>query len=508
MADLIKKTPAIVYIIALAGFGVQMWAGLNYDMFRDEFYYLECARHLDWGYVDHPPFSILKLWAWISFFGDSQVSIRIIPSVLFSLIIILSSFITKSMKGSPFSQIITALAVFSCPQYLGLTGFYSMNAFDLFFWALLFLILLFIINTENQKLWLLFGLFFGIALMNKFTIGVLAISVSIGVYFTHFRKITKNFYYNISSLVAILIFLPFMIWNYSNGFPTIEFMRNASLYKNADIGLGEFFLSQIISMGPVNSFLWLGGLGYILLSARMSRYRFFGYIYIITFFILSVFNSKPYYMAGAYFPLISAGAIAVTSFSSQRMNKSLGYASAALLLISFIVFSPMAIPVLPPERFIEYSAALGFRPLESERHEQGELPQHFADRFGWRELTDEVASAYYSLPEDERKRTAIYGQNYGEAGAVTYYGRSKGLPPAISGHNSYWLWGPGTGEIKTVIIIGGEIEDHLEAFEDVVLHGRVMSRFSMPYENDLPVYIARKPKAGLIEIWNETKHYN
>ena len=263
-----------------------------------------------------------------------------------------------------------------------------------------------------------------------------------------------------------------------------------------------------MSMGPVNSVLWLGGLGYILLSGRMGRYRFFGYIYIITFFILSIVNSKPYYMAGAYFPLISAGAIAVTSFSSQRLSKSLGYASVALLLISFIALSPMAIPVLPPERFIEYSSVLGFRPQESERHEQGELPQHFADRFGWKELTEAVASAYYSLPEVERKFTAIYGQNYGEAGAVTYYGRSKGLPPAISGHNNYWLWGPGNGELRTVIIIGGEKEDHLEAFEEVEEHGRVTSRFSMPYENDLHVYIARKPKVGLNELWNQSKHYN
>ncbi len=508
MIGILKKTPVVVYVIALAGFAVQMWAGLNYGMFRDEFYYIECALHLDWGYVDHPPFSILKLWAWISMFGDSQESIRIIPSILFSLIILLSSFITQSMKGSPFAQVITALAVFSCPQYLGLTGFYSMNAFDLFFWALLFLILVFIINTENRKLWLIFGLIFGFALMNKFTIGVLAISVSAGVYFTHFRKITKDFYYNISTLVAILIFLPFIIWNYANGFPTIEFMRNASLYKNTSMGLGEFFLSQIMSMGPVISLIWLGGLGYILLSARMGRYRFFGYIYIITFFTLSVVNSKPYYMAGAYFPLISVGAIAVTSFSAQRLNRNLGYTSVALLLASFVVLSPMAIPVLPPERFIEYSSALGFRPQESEKHEQGELPQHFADRFGWKELTEAVASAYYSLPEDERKFTAIYGQNYGEAGAVTYFGKSKGLPPAISGHNSYWLWGPGNNDIRSLIIIGGERKDHLEAFEEVEEHGRVSSRFSMPYESDLPVYIARKPKLGLKELWNETKHYN
>lgn len=505
--QLIKPLPAAVYIIALFGIAFQMWAGQNYDMFRDEFYYIECTKHLAFGYVDHPPFSILKLSAWIGMFGDSLFSIRIIPSVLFGFLIILVSLLTIQMNGSSFASIISALAVMSSPQILGITGFYSMNSFELFFWALLFLILVVIIKGADKRLWLLFGVLLGFGLLNKFSIGILAVALNLSMYFTPLRKDLTNKYFLAGNFIAFLIFTPFLVWNYINGFPTIEFMSNAAEFKNVDINAADFFLAQIMNMGPVNSILWLAGLLALLFSRSFRDYRILGFIYVVSFLILAVQNSKPYYLSGAYPPLFAAGAIALTSWGKGWVNATIRYSAVALLVLTFIFISPLAVPVLSPDSFTIYSDKLGIKTEESEKHEKGLLPQHFADRFGWEELTDKVYQAFNSLPEIERNSTLIYTQNYGEAGAINYYGQSKGLPNAISGHNNFWIWGAGERDVSTLIIVGGDKGDYETVFEEVKEFTRTDNRYCMPYENNMPIFIARKPKQNLRSIWNDAKHF-
>ncbi len=507
MKQLIAKLPFAVYFIALAGFIFQMWAGQNYGIFRDEFYYLECARHLAFGYVDHPPFSIFKLWAWVGLFGDSQFSIRIIPSLLFSIVIITTSVITKQLNGSSFASILSALAVMASPQILGITGFYSMNSFELVFWALLFILLIMILDGGNRKLWILYGVILGFGLMNKFSIGILAVALIIGMYFTPLRKDLGNKYFLAGNFISFLIFVPFLIWNYLNEYPTLEFMSNAAQFKNVDFTALEFFKAQLLNMGPATSIIWLIGLASLLFSGKFKQYRILGYIYLISFMILLTQNSKPYYLAGAYTPLIAAGAIAASGIGKGRINSVVRYLFLIAVAASFVMFSPMAVPVLSPEQFQEYSNSIGIEPEESEHHEKGILPQHFADRFGWMELAGIVENAFNSLTEEEKKSTAIFAHNYGEASAVNYFGRDKGLPDVICGHNSFWLWGYGNSEAQTLIIIGGDQDDHEKVFAEVTEFGRTSNKYSMPFENNMPVYIARRPKSDLRSIWPKLKEF-
>lgn len=507
MKAVISKLPVIVYFIAAAGIGVQLWAGTNYPMFRDEFYYLECAKHLAWGYVDHPPLSILKLWAWTSLYGDSLLSMRIIPSALFGMLIFVVSLLTLEMRRDSFAAAISALAVFSSPQLLGVMNFYSMNAIDLVLWAVLFLLIAMIINGGDRKLWLIYGAILGLGLMNKFSIGIFAAAMIAGMLFTRHGKGLLNKYFLVGHLIAFLIFIPFLIWNFLHGFPTAEFMENAANYKNAELSLIDFLLAQFINMGPVNSLICLAGLLSLLFVQDLRPFRLTGYIFIFTFLFLVLQNSKPYYLAGAYPPLFAAGAITVSALAKGRLNTAAKYSTAVLLVVSFIVFSPLAIPVLPPEAFTYYSTVTGIRTGKMEKHEAGILPQHFADRFGWKELAELVAAAYNSLPEQEKRIAAIYADNYGEAGAINYYGRESELPNAISGHNNFWLWGPGETEVKVLIVAGGSKEVLAEIFDDVQEFGRTNNTYCMPYENNLPVFIARKPKADLRSLWAGTKHF-
>jgi hypothetical protein len=168
---------------------------------------------------------------------------------------------------------------------------------------------------------------------------------------------------------------------------------------------------------------------------------------------------------------------------------------------------PFGLPVLPVRSFVRYQAALGMAPSTDERLALGALPQHYADMFGWEEMAALVNQAYRRLTPEEQKRCRVFGQNYGEAGAIDVLGRRLGLPPALSGHNSYWLWGPGDGEVEVVIIIGGAREDNARYFEEVEIVGQTDSPWAMPYERGLDVSIARRPRMDLQEAWPQLRRY-
>jgi hypothetical protein len=147
-------------------------------------------------------------------------------------------------------------------------------------------------------------------------------------------------------------------------------------------------------------------------------------------------------------------------------------------------------------------------PSTSESNALGRLPQHFADMFGWPELADRVAGVYRSLAPDERARCTIVGGNYGEAGAIDFFGRRRGLPAAISGHNNYWLWGPRGATGSVAIVIGGRKEALERAYATVVRADVVVHPYSMPYESDLPIWLCRGRRRPFAADWATAKVFN
>jgi hypothetical protein len=180
----------------------------------------------------------------------------------------------------------------------------------------------------------------------------------------------------------------------------------------------------------------------------------------------------------------------------------------AVLVAAALLLFPFVKDVLPVASFLRYQDMIGINAPNAEGHRLTDLPQHFADRFGWEHLADVVAGVYAGLPDTLKHRCLVYGRNYGEAAAVDFFGRKHGLPPAISQHNSYWYWG--LRHIRpdvTLIVIGVDREDLLEDFEiaDEVAH--IHSDFVMPYENDLPVTVCRRPRRDILTMWSEGKTF-
>jgi len=223
--------------------------------------------------------------------------------------------------------------------------------------------------------------------------------------------------------------------------------------------------------------------------------------------VLAASVSKPYYFAPALTLLFPAAGVALETWTSGRFARPLRVV-AVIASASILAAAPLAKPLLSEDAYVRYAAALGVRPGTDENHRIGRLPQFFADMHGWRDLAEAVAAVNAALPPEDRARACVYGQNYGEAAAIDTFGPALGLPPAISQHNSYWLWGPGSCTGAVVLIIGGDRADHLEHFTSVEPAGVFRCANCMPYESDLTIWVARGLTVSLADAWRTSKHYD
>jgi hypothetical protein len=480
----------------------------NYGFFRDEFYFVACSKRLALGYVDQPPLSAAVLAAVRWLLGDSLAAIRALPVVVGGLCAFLTGLVAREFGGGRVAQAIAALCFAVCPLYLGLTHFYSMNVFDLLFWILGLLVLVRLIRTENSRLWVLFGLIAGLGLLNKISVLFFGFGLVVGLLLTRSRKEFASPWFWMGGALAALIFAPHILWQVQNGWPTLEFMDNAQRFKMLALGPLGFIKEQIMQMNPAALPVWLAGLYYLFFNWRAASYRLFGWMYVAILILMIVQGAKAYYMAPVYPILFAAGGLQLERLFTRLRFKVVMPIVVSLLIVSGIAAAPMSLPVLPPESFIRYSRLLGIAPSSGERRRMGPLPQHFADMFGWKEMVASVAKVYQALPPEEKSKAAIFGQNYGEAGAVDLLGDAYGLPDAISGHNNYWLWGPRdfTGEV--VIVIGDEREDIERFFRSVTAAGVIRHRYAMPYESNLTIWVARQPRQSLQSVWRQVKHYD
>lgn len=494
-----------VVALAAAQLLLHLYAIRNYGVFRDELYYIACGRHLAWGYVDQPPLVALIARAMDSLFPGSLVALRL-PAVLAgTALVLLAGWIARELGGRAFAQSLAALSVAVGGVYLYLHHVLTMNAFEPLFWMGCAGLVVRMVNTGNQKLWLGFGLLVGIGLQNKNSMLVFAFAATVAVLLTPLRSHLRSRWIWLGGLIALLVYLPNLWWQASHGFPHAQMLARARAVKDVANPPLKMFLAQIQMLNPATAPVWLAGLGYFLFSAAGRRYRVLGFTYLAVFATFAAFESKAYYVSPVYPMLFAGGGLFFEHAAAQRGWQWLKPALLFVLSAS-MVFAPLILPLLPVEAFIRYSKVITVGETRSERHEMGPLPQHFADMFGWEELTRAVADVYRHLPADEQRVAVVFGQNYGEAGAIDYFGPRYGLPPAISGHNQYWLWGPhGNGAV--LIVIGGSREDIEKAFESVELAGQFSHPYVMPYENDLKIWVARKPKADLKKLWPMIRHY-
>ena len=479
----------------------------GYGYFRDEFYYIACSDHLAWGYVDHPPFSIFILRLNRILLGDSLFALRFLPAVAGAALVYITGLIVRELGGGKVAQLLACLAVIIAPVYLIVSGFYSMNVFEPLFWMSAAYILIRIINTGNQRLWLLFGTLAGLGLQNKHSMFFFGFALTVGLVLTAQRKQLGSKWFWIGGMVAGILVLPNLLWQMTHEWATLEFMQNAQQWKNAPMSSLEFISAQVLFQHPVAFPLWFTGVLAFFFHNDLKKYRLFGLTFIALLILFIIQRGKPYYLSPIYPLVLSAGAIVFEQFVRREKWRWLSHIYVVVLILGGLVLLPLSMPVLPVEKFIRYANVLDLQQPKMERHGDTVLPQVFADRFGWIEMVGEVARVYNSLTPEEKAVAAIYTQNYGEAGAIDFFGEQYGLPKAVSGHNSYWHWGLRGYSGEVLIIVGGRVEDHSKVYESVKQVATHRHAYAMPYETDLPIFICRKPKVPFKDVWNKTRHY-
>jgi hypothetical protein len=494
--------------IAIGKLLMHVAAMQQYGYFRDELYYLASTNHLDWGYVDHPPLSIAILALIRAPFGDSLTALRVVPALVGVATVFVTGVIARQLGGGRFAQGLAALCVLMSPVFLGTAHYYSMNVFDQLFWAIAVSVFLCALDEGRFRPWAMLGFVLGLGFLNKISILWLGAGMLIGLVFTPYRRVLREPWPWVGVIVAGVFSLPYLLWQISHGWPTLEFMQNATAVKMVDVVPLRFLLDQILSMNPGAAPVWMAGVVFGLYGVRRERGRVVVWIYLTVFALLVLTGrSRSSYLAPAYPPLLALGAVAIECVSVSAGWRWLRPSLAAAVIVLGVVGLPMALPLLPVEMFVRYQTALGVSPRTEERQRMGVLPQQYADMFGWEEMAALVGEAYSRLTPEERQHCRVFGQNYGEAGAIDVLGRRLGLPRALSGHNSYWLWGPDAGSWDVLIIIGGDREDNARFFDDIEIVGQTRSQWSMPYERGLDVSIARRPKIDFRELWPALKQY-
>jgi len=479
-----------------------------YGYFRDELYYLACSDHLAFGYVDQPALSIFILKLNTLVVGKSLVAIRLIPAIAGAATVFTTGLITREMGGQKFAQFLACLCSFSLIT-LAMNGYYSMNSIDIMLWAATAYLLLKIIKTERPAWWIILGIVLGLGLANKINVLFLGVGLFAGLILTDQRKwlVTKWPYF--AGAIAFVLFAPYVIWNAMNHWPHLEFIHNASSKKYAGLTPMRFIIEQFLINNPLASTVWIAGLISLFWMDILKKYRMLAFLFIGPLLIFLVNGtSKAEYLAPAYCVLWSSGAIAWEHLTAGKRNEKIWCIGiSTIIIIPLLILMPMVLPVLPVQNFIAYSKTLGIAPDSSEGKELSELPQFYADMFGWQEKTDAVRQAYQTLTPEEKRDCVIYSDNYGRCGAIDLFGKPLGLPHAIGSHNNYWIWGPGNASGRIVIVLGSskeQLQQNFQSIEEVVVS---TCEYCMPYENNVPVFICRNIRTPLPEIWPRIKAF-
>jgi hypothetical protein len=497
------RVPLVISVgMMLLHLGVNFAGGYGY--FRDELYYIACTNRPDIGYVDQPPLSIwiLSVNRWL--LGDSIFALRLLPVIAGSLTILLTGSIVRKLDGGKSAEFLACIAVALAPVRVGMGSYYSMNAFDILLWTLCSLLIIRMLENDSLRDWLLLGLVFGLGMLNKISMSWLAFGLYAGILATPHRRWLRTPAPWLTVGIAAVIFSPFLIWNITHDFAHLEFARRAAELKYASQNPATFLSGLILILNPFSLPLWGAGLWALV---RETRWRVLG---VATFAVLAIllvnYHTKSEYFTPAFPLLCAAGAVWWEKVSASWKAVRVGY--PVFLLLSGILLLPLTLPVLPLETFIGYQSTPGFAPQSTEGLRLGGLPQFYADRFGWKELVDSVAVVHARLTPEEQKSCVVFCTNYGQAAAIEFFGRERGLPPAMSEHNSYFYWGLKEWKNPRVVIaLRRSADDLRQAFEQVDEAGVTFAPYALPHENGTKIWICRGLKVPFESSWQSGKDF-
>ncbi|HTU81007.1 MAG TPA: glycosyltransferase family 39 protein [Candidatus Acidoferrales bacterium] len=480
----------------------------HYGFFRDELYFIICGFHPAWGYVDQPPVVPL-LAAGSQLFGHSLFLLRLIPALFAAAGAYVTCVFAAELGGKPFAQVVAALAYAFAGVLMSFGTKVGPDMVGLWLWPLCALYVLRIARGGDPRLWLAAGAVAGVSLESKYSVLFFAVAILTGLLLTPQRRILGTGWFVAGMALAAAVALPNFAWQAMHGFPMMELLRNGQNGKNVVAGPGLYLFQQLLLTNLFLSPIWIVGLIWLL---RDGTARFLGYTYVVLIALMVVFHGKHYYPGDVYPILMAAGGVAVEALVAARFAWVRAPLVAAMIPAG-LFFLPFSLPVLPEPAMLRYSQwvagalHLSKSTMATEHHQSSALPSDWADMHGWPELARTVARVYDALPPRQRAAAAIVTSNYGEAAAIDFFGPAYGLPPALSGHNNYWLWGTHGASGDVIVDVNGDCGASRNLFRASHLAATFDAPWVISYEHDAPIMLCtgiREPLAGL---WPSLRRY-
>lgn len=496
-----KNDLALLAGLALLKVMIHLPILTRYGYHHDELYFIACGQHFSFGYVDHAPLVPWIAWLSTTLFGESLFGLRIFATLSGAVTVFLVGLLVRRLGGGRFAQVTACTAMIIAPVFLRTGNLFCLPAFEPLFWVLASYLVVRIIQEDNPRLWLWVGAVVGLGLMNKHSMLFFGFGLAVGLLLTPMRKHFKSPWLYAGGAIAFLIFLPNLIWQFTNGWPTFSFLLNLKAGVMSGISAFQFLAGQLLYLHPFNAVLWISGLVFFLFKKPGKPYRVLAWTWVAVFVLLLVTKSKIYYLAPAYPALLAGGVIALEHWVQHKGKEWLKSASIALLVIGGAAMAPLSVPVLNINTTESYINTVTFGAFKNIY----ELTKDLRGMFGWKKRVETVAKVYDSLPPEDKKHTVIIAAGYGNAGAVDHFGKAYGLPKAASLSMTYWLWGLPERPIGTVIGVGFNKETMEKLFHQVELAAKVDLENVNPWHTPFQVTICRQPKYSLHKIWEKNR---
>lgn len=495
-----KSDNLILLALALSGILIHILLNGKYGFHRDELDFILSARRLDWGYVSYPPLTPFFARVGLELFGESLRGLRVLPAAAQGIAMVLAGWMARDMGGKRNAQVMTAFAVFIAPVSLMGGTFIMYFAFDYLWWVVIAFFMVRLLATDDPRYWLGIGAGIGLGMLTKYTMAFWVVGLVVAVLITPARKYLRSKWLYFGAALALLIFLPNLIWQIRHDFISLEYLTSIHA-RDIEWGRADDFLpNQLIeTTNPFTLPLWMAGIGVCLFGAWMKRFRTLGWMFLVTFVLFLINRGRSYYTAPAYVMLLAAGAVWFERWLEGRAGKTsqLGFgllwgAQAIGALIGIVLMKPLA-PINSPLWDVTSS-----------------VNEEVVEMVGWQDLTAQVAEIYTSVPESEKPRTVILVGNYGEAGALDLYGKQYNLPLIISGSNSLWYRGYGETEPETVITVGFERSYAGMFFKSCTARGKVTNRYNVTNEetrHHTSLFVCRDPHQPWKDLWQKMQWF-
>lgn len=468
----LQNDVGILLLLALATLVVHLFTNGHYGFHRDELDTLDNARRLAWGYVAYPPVTPFIARIGLELVGPSLVGLRMLAALAQAVVIVLTGWMARDLGGGRLAQVTAALAVAIAPVALTAGMMLHYLSFDYLWWVVVAFAMTRLLRTANPRWWLLIGAAIGLGMMTKYTMLFCVAGVVVGVLFTALRRDLRSPWLWGGVAVALLIFLPNLLWQISHNFISLEFLGSIHARDIARGRTAAYWPEQLYaSTNPFTLPLWVAGLYFVFAAAAGKRFRALGWLFVTPLLLLWLVQGRGYYLAPAFPMLLAAGAVWGEGWLQRLSPQPARWARTtgiAFLALGAILAALLVLPLAPVNSPV-WKLANG-------------VHENFREMIGWPELVETVAEIYTNLPAAERAHTAILTGNYGEMGAINLYGPTYGLPEAISGINSAWERGYGDPPPQNVIVVGYGLEGANHFFQDCKIVGQVTNRYGVENE--------------------------